>query len=118
MSEPAPRSPAPTRSSRLLAGLATFVSAWPRLVVAGAAARAFLAAPQVPYIEVTPSRTNIGPAVNDAGRRFGEFLDEFGSPNDLIAVIDGAGADELEHTADELAADLNKDTAHVRGTFH
>ena len=105
------------KTSRLLGWLADFVSARPRLVLVVTLVLAAAAATQVPFLEVTTSRTNLGHALSESERLFGEFLEEFGSPNDMIAVIDGAPGDELRRTADELAEALEKDKAHVRSTF-
>src|SRR5205814_721310 len=69
-------------------------------------------------LEVTTSRTNMGHAVTDSEKLFGEFLEEFGSPNDLTAVVDGTGEVELRAGADELAAELERHPDLVRSTFH
>src|SRR5690348_13096385 len=105
-------------SARVLGRLADLVSLRPWLVVIVAALLAALASTQVLRLVVTTSRTNMGHAVTDSEKLFGQFLEEFGSPNDLTAVIDGTGEVDLRATADELAAELEKHPDLVRSTFH
>ena len=121
--------PATGVASRLLGGLADVVSARPGLVVIIAVVMAAIGMTQVLRLEVTTSRTNLGHAGSESEKQFGIFLEEFGSPNDLTAVIDGLSIGEARKAADELAADLDKQLGgelataddkrpRVRSTFH
>ena len=121
--------PASGPTSRMLGRLADLVSARPGLVVIVAVLMAAVGMIFVLRIEVTTSRTNLGHAKSESERQFGVFLDEFGSPNDLTAVIDGLPAAEARKAADELASDLEKQLGgalegdgdkrpRVRSTFH
>lgn len=104
---------------RWLAGLADLVSARPAAVVAVCVALALAAATQILNIEVSTSRTNLGHPANDAERDFGTFLKEYGSPNDLLAVIEAGpktDAATLRRAADDLAAELSKDPQRIRST--
>src|SRR5262245_59832481 len=106
-----------------LGRLADAISARTATVVGLCVALAIAASTQILFIEVSTSRTNLGHPANDAERDFGTFLKEYGSPNDLIAVIEGAAganidARTLRAAADALAAELVKDQRQIRSTFH
>src|SRR5262245_46899926 len=107
-----------------LGRLADAISARPATVVGLCLALAIAASTQILFIEVSTSRTNLGHPANDAERDFGTFLKEYGSPNDLIAVIERApdapkvDARTLRAAADALAAELVKDPTRIRSTFH
>src|SRR5207248_396782 len=90
----------------------------PSAVVIACTVLAALAATQVAQLEVTTSRTHVDSARTPGTILFGEFLEEFGTPNDLIAVIDGSEREERRRAADDLAEELGRDPSHVRSTFH
>jgi len=104
--------------ARLLGRLAEGIAARPKVVLIACSVLAALAATQVAQLEVTTSRTHVDSARTRGTILFGEFLEEFGTPNDLIAVIDGSEREERRRAADELAAELQRDPGHVRSTFH
>src|SRR5438067_2247337 len=104
-------------SPRLLGQLAEFIAARPGVVVVVALILAALAATQALRLEVTTSRTHVDAARHRSTIEFAKFLHEFGSPNDLIAVVDGGNPEELRRATAELAAELERDP-HVRSTFH
>ena len=116
------------RPSRLLGAVADFVAARPKRVVTVAAIIAIASLTQVVRLEVTTSRTNLGHPANEAEADFGRFLDEFGSPNDLTAVIDipahegqpplPGDVETLRAAADEMARELDQHPDRVRSTFH
>src|SRR4051812_8776240 len=92
---PPPHPPAPPR---------------PHLTLAVCVALGLLAGLRASRLEVTTSRTNLGHASTPAEEAFGDFLRDFGTPNDVIAVVDApaGGMDDaaLRTLADELAAEL------------
>lgn len=111
--------------ARLLARLAAGLSAHPRLVLGVSGVIALLGAAIAAGLEVNTSRTNLGHATMPSERDFGDFLREFGSPNDLIAVIDAPEVTEpaarealLRKTADDLATTPSGDGERVRSTYH
>lgn len=113
-----PRNEASQRTSHLLGRLIDAVSARPGWVVLAALLLSALSITQAMRIEVTTSRTNLGHPASDSERYFGEFLHEFGSPNDLIAVLDGGSVLQRRQCADALATALEQDHEHVKSTFH
>jgi hypothetical protein len=107
---------------RVLASLAERLCASPVTVLVVCLVLTAAAGTRALRLQVSTSRTNLGHASTAAEEAFGEFLLEFGTPNDVIGVIDapagGFGEEALRAVADELAAALEGDGAHVRSTFH
>jgi hypothetical protein len=103
---------------RLLAGLAKIVVHRPWFVVGAGMVLTLVSLAMVPFLKVSTSRTNLLDEENPYQKQLVAFLNEFGSPNQLIGVIEGGDPEERRRAADELAQALEEETRLVRFVFY
>jgi len=102
---------------RLLSRLGEFTVKHPWWVVAGAVVLTVVSGLLMPSLKMYTSRSALYPAHIDVNRRFQEFLGDFKTPSNLIAVVEG-DPEVLGPFADELAAALKQRTDHVGDVFY
>jgi len=66
---------------------------------------------------ISTSQRDLIPAKHPAQRDYLDFVREFGAADSLIAVLDGE-PEQLKPAADELAAELRRETALVKSVFY
>ena len=66
---------------------------------------------------ISTSQRDLIPAKHPAQRDYLNFVREFGAADSLIAVLDGE-PEQLKPAADELAAELRRETAFVKSIFY
>lgn len=90
----------------VLRGLAFAVTRRPWFMLIIGAVVTVGALTTVPFLKVSTSRTNLLDKDNPYQRQLVAFLNEFGSQNHLIAVVEGGTSDRRHAAADELAKRL------------
>lgn len=102
---------------RLLTRLGELTVRHPWMVVFGAVVLTVASGLLMPALEMYTSRSALYPDDIDVNRRFQEFLDDFKTPSNLIAVLEGE-PEELGPFADDLAAAFRARTDFVGDVFY
>ena len=104
---------------RLLETLGRFVTSWPRAILGVALLVTVVAAALIPGLRVLTSRAAMYPADVPVNQRFEDFLADFGTPTNLIAVLEGA-PETLGPFADAFATELQAPGAQgiIRSVFY
>ena len=102
---------------RMLEALARGVTQHPRRVLAAAAALTLVSFFGLARLDVLTSRAALYPADVPVNQRFEAFLDDFGTPSNLIVVLDGP-SEALGPFSEELAAELKARPELIRDVFY
>ncbi len=102
----------------VLRGIVHLVQRAPWHVLAVAVVMLVLSLATVPFLKVSTSRTNLLDKDNPYQRQLMAFLNEFGSPNQLIGVVEGGSAKERRAAADELARAVERVPGLARFVFY
>lgn len=83
-----------------------------------AAALTLISMTALPFIQVSTSRTNLMDEDNPYQRQLTAFLQEFGNPNHLVAVVEGGTLEQRRQASDQLAAAMRGEPKHFKSVFH
>jgi uncharacterized protein len=103
---------------RLLVWLAGVIIRRPRTILIAALVAAAVGTLLATNIQVSTSRNQMMPPGHPDQKQFAQFLSEFGTPNQLAIVIEGADAPARRRAAEQLAGKLGQDKEHVREVYY
>src|SRR5688572_1776220 len=103
---------------RLLVWLSHRIVARPRTILVAAALLSALGVALSVNIQVSTSRNQMMPPGHPDQRQFSNFLNEFGTPNQLAVVIEGGDEAGRRRDAEQLAAKLLQNREYVREVYY
>ncbi len=99
---------------KVLSAVSSAVIARPWYFIAGGVLLTICSVITIPFMHISTSRSELLDKDNPFQRQQDAFLEEFGTPNHLIAVVEGGDEESRRKAADELARILEKEEKHFR----